>query len=378
MMITGLSGNEIWCLAQKDIAPGGLVVGNSVHSQGFVRGLTTGLKTFAGGELTDITNLIVEGRHTALERMEDEARQQGADGLTGVATDVKRLGNMVEFLAIGSAVKRADKNQGFFSSACSGQDLFCQIDSGYVPIHFVMGNVAYALGAGGNIWAAFSSMAGGEVEALSGMINKTRHLALERIESEARKIGANCIVDIKTSIYPFGTGVKEMVLVGTASRHQALGNPERPFTSELTGEELWNLTQLGFQPLRLLMASSVVSLGIGGGIKAFFSSFSRGEVGSMTRLVYQARENCLNHIRNEATAIQADGVLDVKLFVHDMAGGMLEVLAIGTAFKRNAQVRTTLSQLPPQAIIRDRSTFFSSDLAGQVQGLHGTSSGGGE
>jgi uncharacterized protein YbjQ (UPF0145 family) len=91
MMITGLSGNEIWCLAQKDIAPGGLVVGNSVHSQGFVRGLTTGLKTFAGGELTDITNLIVEGRHTALKRMEDEARQQGADGLTGVATDVKRL-----------------------------------------------------------------------------------------------------------------------------------------------------------------------------------------------------------------------------------------------------------------------------------------------
>ena len=378
MMITGLSGNEIWCLAQKDIAPGGLVVGNSVHSQGFVRGLTTGLKTFAGGELTDITNLIVEGRHTALKRMEDEARLQGADGLTGVATDVKRLGNMVEFLAIGSAVKRPGKNQNFFSSACSGQDLFCQIDSGYDPIHFVMGNVAYALGAGGNIWAAFSSMAGGEVDALSGMINKTRHLALERIEAEARKIGANCIVDIKTSIYPFGAGVKEMVLVGTASRHPALGEPERPFTSELTGEELWNLTQLGYQPLRLLMASSVVSLGIGGGIKAFFSSFSRGEVGSMTQLVYQARENCLAHIRDEATAIQADGVLDVKLFVHDMAGGMLEVLAIGTAFKRNAQVRTTLPQLPPQAIIRDRSTFFSSDLVGQAQNLHGFTSGGAE
>ena len=30
MLITGLSGNEIWCLAKKDIAPGGVVVGNSV------------------------------------------------------------------------------------------------------------------------------------------------------------------------------------------------------------------------------------------------------------------------------------------------------------------------------------------------------------
>ena len=377
MMITGLSGNEIWCLAQKDIAPGGLVVGNSVHSQGFVRGLATGLKTFAGGELTDITGLIVEGRHTALERMEAEARQQGADGLTGVVTEVKRLGNMVEFLAIGSAVKRAG-DRPFFSSACSGQDLFCQVDSGYEPVHFVMGNVAYALGAGGNIWAAFSSMAGGEVEALSGMINRTRHLALERIEAEARKVGANCVVDIQTSIQPFGAGVKEMVLVGTASRHPALGDPGRPFTSELTGEELWNLTQLGFQPLRLLMASSVVSMGIGGGIKAFFSSFSRGEVNSMTRLVYEARENCLAHVRKEATEIGADGVLDVKLFVHDMSGGMLEVLAIGTAFKRNPAVRTASAQLPPQAIIRDRGTFFSSDMADPSMSLRGASSGGGE
>ena len=67
MIITGLSGNEIWCLAQKDIAPGGLVVGNSVHSQGFVRGLTTSLKTFAGGELT-APGIVTEQRLLDLER----------------------------------------------------------------------------------------------------------------------------------------------------------------------------------------------------------------------------------------------------------------------------------------------------------------------
>jgi hypothetical protein len=57
---------------------------------------------------------------------------------------------------------------------------------------------------------------------------------------------------------------------------------------------------------------------------------------------------------------------------------MIEVLAIGTAFKRNPSVRTASAQLPPQAIIRDRGTFFSSDMADPAQSLRGASSGGGE
>lgn len=379
MLITGLSGNEIWCLAQKGIAPGGVVVGNSIYAQGFVRGLATGLQTIAGGELEDITQLITEGRHAALERMEVEAREQGADGLTGVVTEIKRISSLIEFLAVGSAVKKlGGVPGGFFSSACSGQDLYCQIDAGYRPVHFVLGNIAYALGIGGGIWAAFKSISGGEVDSISGMINNTRHKALERLEAEAIKVGANCVVDIKTSILPFGPGVKEMVLVGTASHNPCLGNPQRPYTSELTGEELWNLTQLGYQPLRLLMSSSVCALGIGGGIRTFFSSFSRGEVDSMTKLIYQARENCVSRIRNEAEEIGADGVLDLKLFMHDMPGGMIEILAIGTAFKRNSDVVNASATLPAQAIIRDRSTFFSSDLdkpsMGQAQRPTGVSS----
>ena len=38
-IMTGLSGNEIYCLGLKKFAPGELVVGNSVHSLGFLGGL---------------------------------------------------------------------------------------------------------------------------------------------------------------------------------------------------------------------------------------------------------------------------------------------------------------------------------------------------
>ena len=96
------------------------------------------------------------------------------------------------------------------------------------------------------------------------MYNHTRHLALERLEHEAHERGANAVVDIITRIMPFGAGVREMLMVGTASYNPALGPLDRPVTSELTGEELWNLTQMGYAPVRLLLGTSVYAPRAGG------------------------------------------------------------------------------------------------------------------
>src|SRR4029077_511908 len=149
-------------------------------------------------------------------------------------------------MAIGSTVKSGSPQTQFFTTACSGQDLYCQMDAGYQPRHFVIGNVAYAMGVSRGFLGALRTFAGGEVKEYSDMYNHTRHLALERLEKEAASMGANAVVDITTRILSFGPGVREMLMVGTASHHQLLGHPSRPVTSELTGEELWNLTQLGY------------------------------------------------------------------------------------------------------------------------------------
>jgi uncharacterized protein YbjQ (UPF0145 family) len=157
---------------------------------------------------------------------------------------------------------------------------------------------------------------------------------------------------------PFGPGAREMLMVGTASHNPVLGNLERPVTSELTGEELWNLTRMGYAPLRLVLGTSVYALGLAGGITTMFQSLARGEIDAVTRLVYEARENCLAHIRDEAEALQADGVIGIKVFVYEISRGLVEVMAIGTAIRRNRDVATQSEQLIPQAIIRDRDTFF--------------------
>lgn len=369
MMLTGLSGNEIYCLAQKGWAPGNIVVGNSVHSLGVIRGLTSSLKTLAGGEIESITQLISDGRHAAVTRLEEEAQRESAHGLTGVTSELRWVGNMVEFLAIGSAIKASDHPGPFFSTACSGQDLYCQLDAGYEPRHFVIGNVAYALGLGRGIMGTLRQVTvRGEVKEFSEIYNHTRHLALQRLENEAIERGCNAVVDITTRIMTFGPGVKEMLLVGTGSWNATLGKLQRPVTSELSGCELWNLTQLGYAPLRLLLGTSVYSLGFAGGISALFKSLGRGEIPEVTRLVYEARENCLAHIRTEAETLQADGVIGIKVFVHEISTGLVEVMAIGTAIKRNSEVKTETSQLIPQAIIDDKDTFFDETAPGGTGG----------
>ena len=67
---TGLSGNEIFCLAKKGFEPGEMVIGNSVWSVGFLGGIGSALKTIGGGEVTQITEIIHEGRKAAIDRME--------------------------------------------------------------------------------------------------------------------------------------------------------------------------------------------------------------------------------------------------------------------------------------------------------------------
>jgi uncharacterized protein YbjQ (UPF0145 family) len=56
--ISGLSGNEIFCLRQQGMYPGDLVIGNSVFSLGLIGGISSGLKTIVGGEVSEVTSTL--------------------------------------------------------------------------------------------------------------------------------------------------------------------------------------------------------------------------------------------------------------------------------------------------------------------------------
>ena len=83
--LTGLSGNEIYCLRLKGLSPQGVVIGNSVQSMGFVGGLRSSFRGFIGGEIHDVTQMIHEGREAAFERLRAEATREGVHGVVEVS-----------------------------------------------------------------------------------------------------------------------------------------------------------------------------------------------------------------------------------------------------------------------------------------------------
>lgn len=358
--VTGLSGNEIYCLDRLGMRPGNLCIGNSVFALGVMRSLTSGLRTLAGGEVPEVTGLILEGRRKAFDRMSGEAQRHGGLGITGVSNDLVNHGTNIEFLSIGSVAHRKAGPEGkmAFSTAATGQELYCQLDAGFKPVRFVLGNVAYSIGVGGNISGLFRSLKRGEVTEYSEIFDQTRHLALTRITEEAKHCRANAVIGIKTTVTPL-IGTHEMLMIGTASSHPALASyASNPVTSALTNEEMWNLVHMGYLPLRLVMGVSVYSLGVVGGFKSAFRSLVRGEINTMTRLIYEAREKALDRIQRDAQQWGADEVVGVKTHVYDLGGGLIEFFAIGTAVKKVEKTTTRNQSLPPQAIIRDRETFF--------------------
>jgi uncharacterized protein YbjQ (UPF0145 family) len=366
MIISGMSGNEIYCLAQKGLLPGEIVVGNSVCSMGIGGAIGSFGQALAGGEIRAVTELISGGRHAAIQRMEEEARRHGAVGVTSVVTELRSLAGYTEFLSQGTGVHPTTplQNAGpptVFSSAASGMELFCHLDAGYRPMRFVMGNIAYALGIGRGLTGSLRTFAQGEVHEYSQMYNAIRHHALERLRAEAAAVGANSVVDVIIQMLPYGPGTLELLLTGTASFHPRLSSgpvpPEQVVTSELSGEEIWNLASLGYAPVQLVMATSVCSLGLAAGIGTWLKSVSKGELPQVTGLIYHARENCLELVRREAVRLGAERVIGNKLRIVELSPGLIEIMAIGTAVRKVEGMAPASSALIPQALIIERDSI---------------------
>ena len=372
--VTGLSGNEIYCMALKGLSPGELVVGNSVNSMGFLGGLGAGVRNLLGGEVPQVTEAIASGRSSAYNRMVAEAKQAKANGVVGVTGELRNFQGSTEFLFVGSGV-HTQGGGGFFTSAGSAQELYCHMDAGYEPVSHAFGNIAYSVGVGGGFLGALKSLKRGEIAEYSNIFNHTRHHALDRLVQQAKADRCNAVIGIRTHIMPW-MGLHEMVMTGTAARHSALPREAdaNPFTSDLTGEELWAMASLGFAPVKLVMSTSIYSLGFVGGFMAAFKSFTKGEVNELTTLIHDAREIAVDRIKQEADGLACDDVVGVKTYIQDLGSGLVEFMAIGTAMKKLSGIKTLNSALPVHAMVGEKDTWIDGSIGMRLD--RGASAGG--
>ena len=83
----------------------GVTWGLIVRSRGLGRNITAGLRSIAGGEIHEYTELLNQSRDQALARLREHALALGANAVVGMQFDSSEIGQtMTELLAYGTAV----------------------------------------------------------------------------------------------------------------------------------------------------------------------------------------------------------------------------------------------------------------------------------
>ncbi|MFY9717528.1 MAG: heavy metal-binding domain-containing protein [Thermoplasmata archaeon] len=83
----------------------GVTFGLIVRSRGLGRNIVAGLRSLAGGEITEYTQLLEQSRHEAISRLTQHAMSLGANAVLSVGFDTSEMSEiMTEIMAYGTAV----------------------------------------------------------------------------------------------------------------------------------------------------------------------------------------------------------------------------------------------------------------------------------
>jgi uncharacterized protein YbjQ (UPF0145 family) len=124
------------------------------------------------------------------------------------------------------------------------------------------------------------------------------------------------------------------------------------FTSDLSVNEFLLVKQSGFEPLGLVLGSSIYHIGFQ---QAMWNQSQ--EMAVLTQAMYHARELAMTRMEEEADQLGADGVVGVRLDIgrYDWGADLAEFIAVGTAVRHaGGELHRAPNGRP-----------FASDLSGQ-------------
>lgn len=129
-------------------------------------------------------------------------------------------------------------------------------------------------------------------------------------------------------------------------------HPDGVFTSDLTVNEFLLVREAGFEPIGMVVGSSIYHIGFQ---QANFRNNEELQV--LSQAMYHARELAMTRMEEEARSLGADGVVGVRLDVgrYEWGEDLAEFIAIGTA----------VSGRKPGDYRAANGMPFTSDLSGQ-------------
>ena len=100
----------------------------------------------------------------------------------------------------------------------------------YIPGHrvtrhlgLVQGSTVRAKHAGRDFMAGLKNIVGGELKAYTELLNESREEALQRMQQQARRMGANGVINIRFSTSNIAAGASELLAYGTAVTIEQVG-----------------------------------------------------------------------------------------------------------------------------------------------------------
>jgi len=206
-----------------------------------------------------------------------------------------------------------------FSSDLSTNEFLLARKQGYIALSQIMGSSIYHVG-----WQFTRNYTWNTVEAeLTNVSNAHQHaaqLALGRLEQEAALLKAHGVIGVRFTrrSYEWGQNLLEYTAIGTAIRLPNTPPPQRPFLSDLSGQEFWTLLQAGYYPAGVVTGYSSYYVSLGSNmtqqLRGWFGSGSYNqEIVPFTQALYTARDLGMYRLVNMARNLNALGVVGMHI-----------------------------------------------------------------
>ena len=212
LFTSDLSVNEFALTLECGYVPLGQVMGSSVYNMGWqfmpggggMMGGNSGWGWYQSGELDALTQAHIAARHLAMSRMLQEAKLLNADGVVGVRLERRDNdieGGMIEFIAVGTAVRKKGApplapGQLPFTSSLSGQHMWMLENEGMDPVGFAFGTSIYFQvpdWRGQNVLWSWSN---NEMTSLTQGFYTAREIAMDRLFCDAIAVNASGVIDV--------------------------------------------------------------------------------------------------------------------------------------------------------------------------------------
>jgi uncharacterized protein YbjQ (UPF0145 family) len=233
------------------------------------------------------------------------------------------------------AMRGTGDRPAFFTSDLSVDEFLLIEHAGFEALGLVLGSCIYHVGFQWQKWSVSQ-----ELPILTRAMYDARELAMTRMEEEADLLGADGIVGVRLVFkqYAMDEGVLEFQAVGTAIRHREHAGSmrtkdNRPFTSDLSGQDLWKLVRGGYRPVSLAMGACVYHIAHLSFMQALKQVGRNQEMTIYTEATYAAREMALERMQAEAAQRGGLGVVGARVEESNWGWGSnaIEFFAVGTA-----------------------------------------------